>query len=85
MDPGFSVVSVGPWTFFVAALDKVQYDYHPHVAHIVTINVPCVFMARYVMILRGQHHYEGHRKGCALKIETVDQTYVPVLLPNHHL
>jgi hypothetical protein len=32
LDPGFPVVSVGPWTFFVAALDKVQYDYHPHAA-----------------------------------------------------
>ncbi len=32
MDPGYPVVPVGPWTFFVAALDKVQYDYHPHAA-----------------------------------------------------
>ncbi len=32
MDPGFPVVPVGPWTFFAAALDKVQYDYHPHAA-----------------------------------------------------
>jgi hypothetical protein len=32
LDPGFPVVPVGPWTFFVAALDKVQYDYHPHAA-----------------------------------------------------
>ncbi len=36
----------------------------------ITINVPVVFMARYVMILRGEHHYEGHWKGWALKIET---------------
>ncbi len=38
-----------------------------------TLNVPVVFMARYVMILRGatvQHHYEGHWKGWALKIKT---------------
>ncbi len=35
MDPGFPVVPVGPWTFFVAALDKVQYDYHPHTAQTV--------------------------------------------------
>ncbi len=34
LDPGFPVVSVGPWTFFVAALDKVQYDYHPHAAQV---------------------------------------------------
>jgi hypothetical protein len=31
-------------------------------------NVPVVFMARYVMILRGATHYEGHWKGWALKI-----------------
>jgi hypothetical protein len=36
MDPGFPVVPFGPWTFFVAALDKVQYDYHPHAAHLVS-------------------------------------------------
>ncbi len=34
----------------------------------ITINVPVVFMARYVMVLRVQHHYEGHWKGWALKI-----------------
>ncbi len=27
-------------------------------------------MARYIMVLRVQHHYEGHWKGWALKIET---------------
>jgi hypothetical protein len=27
-------------------------------------------MARYVMVLRSAHHYEGHWKGWALKIET---------------
>ncbi len=37
---------------------------------VITINVPVVFMARYVMVLRVQHHYEGHWKGWALKITT---------------
>jgi hypothetical protein len=37
-----------------------------------TINVPVVYMARYVIVLRREvkHHYEGHWKGWALKIET---------------
>ncbi len=37
-----------------------------------TINVHVVYMARYVIVLRRtvQHHYEGHWKGWALKIET---------------
>jgi hypothetical protein len=35
LDPGFPVVPVGLWTLFVAALDKVQYDYHPHAAQLV--------------------------------------------------
>jgi hypothetical protein len=39
MDPGFPVVPVGPWTFFVAALDKVQYDYHPHAAQYLINNI----------------------------------------------
>jgi hypothetical protein len=36
-----------------------------------TINVPVVFMTRYIMVLRDamQHHYEGHWKGWALKIK----------------
>ncbi len=38
--------------------------------YIITIDVPVVFMARYIMVLRVQHHYEGHWKGWALKIET---------------
>ncbi len=39
--------------------------------YILTINVPVVFIARYIMVFGGvQHHYEGHWKGWALKIET---------------
>jgi hypothetical protein len=39
-------------------------------AFFLTINVPVVFMARYVMILRGATSLRGHWKGWALKIET---------------
>jgi hypothetical protein len=35
-----------------------------------TINVPVVYMARDVMILMRENHFEGHWKGWALKIET---------------
>jgi hypothetical protein len=36
VDPGFPVVSAGPWTCFVAALDKVQCNYCMHAAHSVS-------------------------------------------------
>jgi hypothetical protein len=37
---------------------------------VITINVPVVFMARYVMVLRGATSLRGDWKGWALKIET---------------
>ncbi len=37
-------------------------------ASLITINVPVVFMVRYVMVLRSA--YKGHWKGWALKIKT---------------
>ncbi len=35
----------------------------------ITINEPVVFMARYIMVLRGATSLQGHWKGWALKID----------------
>ncbi len=67
---------------------------------ILTLNVPVVFMARYVMVLRGATSLRGALEGVGpenrdfLGPELLVQYkvlvrnvlhYVPVLLPNHHL
>ncbi len=43
----------------------------PHLT-VLTINVPVVYMAQYVMVRNeaGKIHYEGHLKGWALELKT---------------
>jgi hypothetical protein len=38
--------------------------------YLININVPVIYMARDIMILMVENPFEGHWKGCALKIMT---------------